>query len=90
MKQQMKQLGRQGMWKEALEQLEREDSKGVHPVSPSSLRKQRALLVADHDTERRAKQNLLMLLLLLHFGRSTLGLSCNVIEGDSRNQVVCS
>lgn len=37
-KQQMKQLGRQGMWKEALEQLEREGSKGVHPVSPSSLR----------------------------------------------------
>lgn len=31
-KQQMKQLGRQGMWKEALEQLEREGSDGVHPV----------------------------------------------------------
>ena len=37
-KQQMKQLGRQGMWKEALEQLEREGSEGTHPVSPSSLR----------------------------------------------------
>lgn len=36
-KQQMKQLGRQGMWKEALEQLEREGSEGTHPVSPSFL-----------------------------------------------------
>lgn len=36
-KQQMKQLGRQGMWKEALELLEKEGSEGVHPVSPELL-----------------------------------------------------
>lgn len=37
-KQQIKQLGRQGMWKEALEQLEGEGSKGIHPVSPNPSR----------------------------------------------------
>lgn len=37
-KQQIKQLGRQGMWKEALEQLEGEGSKGIRPVSQSPSR----------------------------------------------------
>lgn len=35
------------------------------------------MLVAEPGAERRAKQNVLLLLLLLYFGRSDLKLSCN-------------
>lgn len=44
------------------------------------------MLVADQDAERRPKKN--MVLPLLHVGLPALRLSCNVTEGDSRNQVV--